>query len=176
MTTNTCNNCGGPRRTAGKSTPPGRAYCSKPDCVRARNRMRMREFGERKRAELGRSYYRDYHRAAKERDKAAVAAGTRESRRKRNPDSFKAADHRRRALKHGVGYEIFKDSEIFERDGWICQLCGDPIERDAKAPQDLSVSLDHIVSLSNGGAHSPENSQCAHYLCNSRKGNRDADI
>lgn len=167
----TCDGCGGPR--ANRKAPQGRAFCSKPDCIRARNRLRMREFNARKRVELGHSYYRDYARAGRERDNIEVAAGARPSRRRRNPDSFKAADHRRRALKHGAGYEIFKDSEIFERDGWACQLCGDPIDRGAKAPEDLSVSLDHIVSLSNGGAHSRENSQCAHYLCNSRKGNRD---
>jgi 5-methylcytosine-specific restriction endonuclease McrA len=68
--------------------------------------------------------------------------------------------------------EKFNDTEIFERDGWLCQLCGLPINREARKPHPMSVSLDHIVPISLGGAHSRANTQCAHYGCNVRKNNR----
>jgi 5-methylcytosine-specific restriction endonuclease McrA len=68
--------------------------------------------------------------------------------------------------------EYFKNTEIFERDGWACQLCGLPIDRDARKPDPLSVSLDHIVPISLGGAHSRANTQCAHLSCNVRKSNK----
>lgn len=67
----------------------------------------------------------------------------------------------------------------YERDGWICKLCGDPVEREAKAPHPLSPSIDHVIPLSEcirrfgweyqDGMH---NWQTAHYVCNCRKGNR----
>lgn len=34
----------------------------------------------------------------------------------------------------------------------------------------MSVSLDHVVPLSQGGAHDPANVQLAHLTCNVRKG------
>lgn len=38
----------------------------------------------------------------------------------------------------------------------------------------MSASLDHVVPLSLGGAHTPENTQASHLICNGRKGNRSA--
>jgi 5-methylcytosine-specific restriction endonuclease McrA len=69
--------------------------------------------------------------------------------------------------------------EIFERDGWICQLCGKPVSRGAVWPDLLSPTIDHIVPLrpregEPRGFHEPANAQCAHYSCNSRKNNEAA--
>jgi 5-methylcytosine-specific restriction endonuclease McrA len=58
---------------------------------------------------------------------------------------------------------------IFERDRWICQLCGGPIDRDVIAPHPRSKSIDHIVPLSLGGAHTNSNLQTAHFQCNQIK-------
>lgn len=55
---------------------------------------------------------------------------------------------------------------VIERDGDICQLCGDPV-----APSDV-LHLDHIVPHSLGGHDTVANLQVAHALCNMRKGNR----
>lgn len=66
----------------------------------------------------------------------------------------------------------FTAAEIFERDDWVCGLCREPIPRDAPRRDPMSASLDHIVPLSLGGLHSPENTQAAHLICNGRKGNR----
>jgi len=58
---------------------------------------------------------------------------------------------------------------IYDRDNWICQICGDLTNRKA-APGDLDEpTIDHIVPLSRGGAHAPENWQTAHRYCNSWK-------
>ena len=59
---------------------------------------------------------------------------------------------------------------IFERDGWLCQICGEEVDRDLTWPHPRSVSLDHIVALARGGTHTEDNVQCAHLGCNSRKG------
>jgi 5-methylcytosine-specific restriction endonuclease McrA len=85
----------------------------------------------------------------------------------------KAASERRRAQKLGVDSEVFLHIEIFDRDGWICGLCGDPVPPEAQYPDRLSASLDHIVPLSLGGAHTRANSRCSHLTCNVARGNRD---
>ena len=62
--------------------------------------------------------------------------------------------------------------EVFERDGWVCQLCGERVDPLLKGPDPLAASLDHIVPVSLGGDHLPENCQLAHLGCNSSKGAR----
>ena len=41
---------------------------------------------------------------------------------------------------------------------------------DLAYPHPHSATLDHIVPLAAGGAHSYANVQCAHFICNSVKG------
>ena len=77
----------------------------------------------------------------------------------------------RYALTRGAAdAESFDYREIYERDGWVCGICDEPVDRALAWPNPLSVSLDHIVPVSQGGAHSRENAQCAHLSCNVRKG------
>jgi 5-methylcytosine-specific restriction endonuclease McrA len=84
----------------------------------------------------------------------------------------------RNALRKTNGkVEVINPKEIFERDGWCCQLCGQKVDKSlyktkgtkryANAP-----SLDHIIPLSRGGEHTKINVQCAHYLCNCKKSNK----
>lgn len=58
---------------------------------------------------------------------------------------------------------------IFERDGWVCQLCGEPVDREACWPDPGCATIDHIVPLSLGGEDSPSNVRLAHYGCNSSR-------
>lgn len=59
---------------------------------------------------------------------------------------------------------------IYERDGWTCQLCGDPVNP-SLGPSDIwAATLDHIVPRSAGGDHSPKNLRLAHRWCNSVRG------
>ena len=81
------------------------------------------------------------------------------------------AKDRRRALKRGAGGKaLVYRKRIFERDRWICQLCGRKVNRSAVAPHPKSPTLDHVVPLAKGGRHEPANVQCAHFRCNLLKG------
>jgi len=68
--------------------------------------------------------------------------------------------------------EPYKRLEIFERDGWICQLCEKRIWRSLKWPDKQAAVVDHIIPISLGGDDTSDNVQAAHLLCNSRKYNR----
>lgn len=81
-----------------------------------------------------------------------------------DPAEVLEAPKRRRAerLKNARRAPIDREA-IFERDGWLCGICGEQVERH-------HASLDHIVPISLGGAHEPSNVRLAHSLCNSRRG------
>lgn len=96
------------------------------------------------------------------------------SRRWRRNNSEKAADNSRRyrARKLGATVEDFARMDVFERDGWVCGICHEPIPKSHSFPAPLSASLDHIVPLIRGGDHSMANSQASHLRCNLSKGDR----
>lgn len=78
---------------------------------------------------------------------------------------------RRYALTRGAeAAESFDYFEIYERDGWVCGICEASVDRNVEWPDPLSVSLDHVVPVSLGGVHTRDNAQCAHLVCNLRKG------
>lgn len=62
--------------------------------------------------------------------------------------------------------------EVYERDGWLCQICGKPIDPDLRFPFVMSKTTDHVVPLTKGGQHEVDNLQAAHLYCNILKGNR----
>jgi 5-methylcytosine-specific restriction endonuclease McrA len=78
----------------------------------------------------------------------------------------------RRARLRGATIESFGRKEIFERDGWICGICADPIDPDLKLPNTMSASVDHIIPIARGGAHERANVQAAHLKCNVIKGDK----
>lgn len=80
-------------------------------------------------------------------------------------------NHRQRARRAGVAYEPVNVKRVYERDGWMCGICGGKIAKDKKAPHPRSPSIDHIIPLSLGGPHTYDNVQAAHFGCNSMKGN-----
>jgi 5-methylcytosine-specific restriction endonuclease McrA len=81
-----------------------------------------------------------------------------------DPAEVLRAPKRRRAerLKQARRAPIDREA-IFERDGWLCGICGELVEAD-------DATLDHIVPISLGGADEPSNVRLAHSLCNSRRG------
>lgn len=87
-----------------------------------------------------------------------------------NPDKVKKICHEQRARKRNATIENFFVSEIYERDKWICGLCGKKVDKNLKYPNLLSKSLDHIIPLSKGGEHSRKNVQLSHLECNRRTG------
>lgn len=53
---------------------------------------------------------------------------------------------------------------IYERDSWVCQICGLPVDPDAQG--DMGASLDHIVPRSQRGSNMHWNLRLAHVACN----------
>lgn len=94
---------------------------------------------------------------------------------KRSP-GYKAAkadqNRRRRARLRGAKVQRVRAMEIYKRDRWTCQLCHRRVNRRLNHPHPLSATLDHIISLAEGGAHDPGNVQLAHLMCNSNKRER----
>lgn len=86
-------------------------------------------------------------------------------------DLHRDKSRRRRARVKGArSDELVRSVEVLDRDGWICQLCGTPIDKGAEWPDPMSKSIDHVIPVSRGGHHSMDNLQAAHLGCNSRKG------
>ena len=86
-------------------------------------------------------------------------------------DRRRANYHKRRALKRKLPADDIRPREVYERDGWVCHICGDSVDKSAKWPDPMSPSLDHVKPLSKGGHHVLGNVQLAHLECNVRKGN-----
>lgn len=55
-----------------------------------------------------------------------------------------------------------KKREIFERDKWVCQYCGEKV-----TPE--NATLDHFVPQSKGGTHSKDNLKTCCLICNAIK-------
>ena len=94
--------------------------------------------------------------------------------RERNPQHMAMLRRRRRAR------EVFAESEpytvdlILELFGTDCHICKTPI--DLNAPRlvgrdgwQMSLHLDHVIALSNGGSDLIENIRPSHALCNVKK-------
>jgi len=82
----------------------------------------------------------------------------------------KIARSTRRVRERGISHENFHPREIYERDGWTCQLCHLPVRRaTGNRYHPEAPSIDHVIPLSRGGLHTRANVQCAHHRCNSRK-------
>ena len=61
-------------------------------------------------------------------------------------------------------------TSIYERDGWVCQLCGDPVDREAAPRTRGYASLDHVIPRSHGGPDEASNLRLAHMGCNADRG------
>jgi len=89
---------------------------------------------------------------------------------KKHPDAIYANHTRRRAWLRNVPTEFISPKEVFERDGWTCQLCHCPTPAHLIGTWSRQrPTVDHIVPLSKGGSHTYQNVQCACSTCNIRK-------
>lgn len=92
-----------------------------------------------------------------------------------NPDVVARKRDRRRFGGLDIEWEDFLNAEIFERDGWVCQvpICRKPVDRSLRWPDTGSASLDHKIPLTRDGtSHTRLNVRLAHLSCNISKGNR----
>ncbi len=90
-----------------------------------------------------------------------------------HPEEWRAmsrdASRLRRARRRAVGWERIKAADIFERDGWRCQICGCETLREWEADNVWSPELDHIIPLARGGPHTRANTQLLCRRCNAHK-------
>lgn len=89
--------------------------------------------------------------------------------RRSHPDLISLYNHRRRAYRKGRASDDYTPTEIAERDGWRCGICGAHISRDLGHPHPRSLSIDHIVPYAAGGDDTRANVQASHLTCNVRK-------
>lgn len=86
-------------------------------------------------------------------------------------DDHKARRKAAKLKRRGAVVENVNPIEVFERDGWRCQLCGVRTPRKLRGTySDRAPELDHILPISKGGEHSYVNTQCACRKCNGLKG------
>lgn len=82
---------------------------------------------------------------------------------------YTAHTARRRAAMRGNGVEPYRYEDIFDRDGWVCQLCLKPVDPTVPRTRSRGATIDHVIPVSRGGADTPGNVQLAHFGCNARK-------
>lgn len=97
-----------------------------------------------------------------------------ECRKARAEAQHRRANARREARLSEQPSELVRPIDIYLRDGWRCQICGGQVDKRAKMPHPKSPTLDHIVPVSLGGPHTRQNLRLAHFLCNSKRGNRES--
>lgn len=122
--------------------------------------------------ESGAASKKAWRKAHSEEHKASVAAW-----REANPEKVRGIARRRAARRRAriAGAAFVEDVELAvlgKRDGWICGICREPVDRSLRWPDRMSGSHDHVVALVNGGDHSYANAQLAHWICNVRKSAR----
>lgn len=81
----------------------------------------------------------------------------------------------RERIAPGRAVEEFGCWEIYRRDGYMCQICGDKLNLAVHHSHNYSPTIDHIVPLSKGGSHTRANVQAAHRFCNSLKSDKAID-
>lgn len=66
--------------------------------------------------------------------------------------------------------EVVKPLAVFERDQWICQVCGEVAPKELRGTYDkCAPELGHIIPHALGGSYTLDNLQCEHRKCNLQK-------
>ena len=78
---------------------------------------------------------------------------------------------KKRALVKTGQFETVDPNRVAYRDGWVCQICGEPVDP-TLAQMNLpdAPSIDHVHPLSRGGEHTYANVRLAHRRCNTKRG------
>lgn len=85
---------------------------------------------------------------------------------------------RARARRAGADYQYINRKKVYERDQWRCHICGRLTDKKAYSarrwdnytPNPRYPTLDHLVPIAHGGAHTYANVACACWECNVNKG------
>ncbi len=96
--------------------------------------------------------------------------------------SYTSVQRRRFKEEHGY-YPQRRQSDVngavrlavYERDNWVCQICGKPVLKRYIKGSHANASVDHIIPQSQQliPDHSANNPRTTHYICNAIRGNRD---
>lgn len=152
--------CGTPYRIRGSAVT-----CGDAECRRLNSNRRQRKFQRNYTREHGVAYatqYRSEGHGARLNELGGSGPA-------QTPERKQERWQRRRARKLALPSETFRHEDVYRRDGWVCQLCGEPVDPALRYPSPRSASLDHAKPLSKGGHHVWDNVQLAHLLCNTRK-------
>ena len=85
----------------------------------------------------------------------------------RRQDRRQQRDARRQhRLRTNGPRDLYTVEDLGHRDSWTCGICGDPVDRDLRAPDLECKSIDHIVSVAKGGPDTLANVRLAHLGCN----------
>jgi hypothetical protein len=66
--------------------------------------------------------------------------------------------------------DSYSDREIFDRDGWLCHICGLGIDGSLNRMSPMGATIDHVFPIAKGGLDSVDNVKAAHRSCNLAKG------
>lgn len=78
-----------------------------------------------------------------------------------------ARSARRRTHGRALSPELRRNRPaVLERDNWICQICGLPLDREASVVDDLYAQVDHVTPAAFDGEDEMENLRAAHRWCN----------
>lgn len=130
-------------------------------------RCNRRYCAERRR--LNPDLYARFDRESRQRN-AITQKAQRDRYRREHYDYFlqKSAE-RRASQKRSPQVAQVSRKAIITRDRRACYLCGDVLDPMHKRPHPKAITLDHVVPLSRGGAHTADNLRVACYSCNMRK-------
>ena len=77
---------------------------------------------------------------------------------------------RQRAKRYGGRVGQYKRRDVFEADGWTCQICRATVSELVPVHDMTRAHIDHIIPLSRGGDDTRENVQTLCQGCNLKKG------
>jgi 5-methylcytosine-specific restriction endonuclease McrA len=84
---------------------------------------------------------------------------------------------KRRYLAELAGDKGITWRALGQRDGWDCHLCGDLVEEKAgTAYEPFGATVDHVISIVEGGTHTWDNVRLAHRRCNTSRGSKPVEV
>jgi 5-methylcytosine-specific restriction endonuclease McrA len=157
--TRTCSKCGEAKASADFYRTSGSKHRDglKKECKDCWNAARRARYAAKREGELAaNAAWREENREHHDR--------LRRKWKRQNPDRVLTHSHTRRLRIASQFVEHVDPNVVYERNGGLCGICGEPVERAA-------MEVDHIIPVSRGGLHGYSNVQPAHGPCNRRKHN-----
>lgn len=87
-------------------------------------------------------------------------------------EGWRRKNRRRRMARRMSTAGAYTLTEIAERDGFRCHLCGGSVSMSLSGMEKWGPTIDHLLPISLGGLDDRANVALAHRVCNVRRGNR----